>query len=185
VSALSSEQLRLVLLLGTLVGVILAAVFSGLGFLIKRRMTGAAKQERMSYLATVADLAAKARSAGMTVDEVAALERALLSPSTSGSTAAITAVAASTSQTLNPRYANNVAMKARAHAALDVATAQMEQSYLPTRTRTCSWNRRSRLGRITFPESCQPQVHSIRAALMRLWQAPWLASQRQSDEPKS
>ena len=111
-----------------LAGIALGWFVNGLGFLLKRKLTGTPKSERAAYLNTVTDLAAKLRASGMTIEEVHAFEAVLRNPAVASSEAA-SGVIDTVDLHDGPRaFDTNFAMKARARAAYDVAEAQLNQA---------------------------------------------------------
>jgi len=106
----------------------------GLTFVAKRWWTGAPRQERAAYLGSVADLAAKLRGNGMTLEDVHKFEALMQSPAVANSTAASGVVEnmAQDAEDASPLQ-SNVALKARTSAAYGVANAQLDQSLMDLR----------------------------------------------------
>ena len=106
----------------------------GLTFVLWRWWTGAPRQEQAAYLNSLADLAAKLRASGMTLDDVHQLESIMRSPAVASSTAASEVVEALADDVEGPSaFHSNVAMKARTGAAYRVAEAQLEQALMDLR----------------------------------------------------
>lgn len=111
-----------------LTGLVLGWFINGLGFLLKRKLAETPKSERAAYLNTVADLAAKMRASGMTIEEVHAFEAALRNPAVASSVAAISVVDSVDLDDAPRAFDTNYAMKSRTRAAYDVAEAQLSQA---------------------------------------------------------
>lgn len=106
----------------------------GLTFVAKRWWTGAPKQERATYLSSVADLAAKLRGSGMTLEDVHKFEALMQSEAVANSSAAGGVVANLVQDPVDSSpLQSNVALKARTSAAYDVAKAQLEQALMDLR----------------------------------------------------
>jgi len=102
----------------------------GATFMLGRWVVGSPKTERASYFNTVADLAAKLRANGMSVEDLTALESAIRSPTiptTSSSSGALEQLA----DDHEPRaFQSTAAMRGRAHAAYEVAEARLGQALM-------------------------------------------------------
>jgi hypothetical protein len=106
----------------------------GLTFVLRRWWTGAPRQEQAAYLNSVADLAAKLRANGMTLNEVHQLEGIMRSPAVASSTGASAVVEALAKDAEGPSaFHSNFAMKARTGAAYGVSEAQLRQALLDLR----------------------------------------------------
>ena len=115
-----------------LTGIVLGWFANGLGFLMKRRLAGTPKSERAAYLNTVADLAAKLRASGMTIEEVHAFEAALRNPAVVSSGAATSVIDVADLEGARA-FDTNFAMNTRARAAYDVAESQLSQALMDLR----------------------------------------------------
>ena len=110
-----------------------ALIGGGAGFLLKRLMTNAPKRERADYLNTVADLGAKLRSHGMTIDDVNALEAVIKSPilaSSGGATPALHEMAVDNEPAV---FHTTAAMRGRAGAEYEVVEAKLAQTLMDLR----------------------------------------------------
>lgn len=126
-NSLTAEQVTLFVAAGTLVGGLLGWFGKGIAFLLARWWTKSPKQEKASYLNTVADLAGKLRAQGMTIDEVRQFEEVLQSPSikaSQGATRAVEQLANKEPDAFNSNYG----MKTRTAAELGVAEAKLNQA---------------------------------------------------------
>lgn len=102
---------------GVVVAVV-AASLTAIGFLSKRWATGARRQERAGLYATLADLSGKMKAAGISLDDLDAIEAQLR--------AKVRQADAAISATEEPdRYWSQVEMNGRAFSALQVAEAKM------------------------------------------------------------
>ena len=115
------------------VGLVLGWFVNGLGFLLKRKLTGTPKTERAAYLNNVTDLAAKLRASGMTIDDVHAFEAVLRNPAVASSEAASNVIDHDNFDDEPHAFHTNFAMKSRARAAYDVAEAQLGQALMDLR----------------------------------------------------
>lgn len=102
----------------------------GIGFLLKRGLTGAPKRERADYLNSVADLAAKLRSNGMTLNEVNALEAVIKSPILASSTGAAPTLYDMAADDEPAVFHTTAAMRGRAGAEYEVAEAKLRQALM-------------------------------------------------------
>lgn len=127
---LSANQVALLVAGAGLLGGLIGWLGRGLGFLLRRWWTGSPRQERASYLNTVADLLAKLRVHGMTIKEVRELEEVIQNPSIGSSKAATQLVEQLVNDAADEPQAfqSNYAMKMRAGAAYDVAEARLQQA---------------------------------------------------------
>ena len=116
-----------------LVGVVLGWFVHGLGFLLKRKLTGTPKSERAAYLNNVTDLAAKLRASGMTINDVHAFEAVLRNPAIASSEAASNVIDEGGVSDEPDAFHSNFAMKSRARAAYDVAEAQLGEALMDLR----------------------------------------------------
>ena len=133
---LSSNQVALIGTAALLIGGFFGWLGRGLGFVLHRWWTDSPKQERATYLNTVADLATKLRAHGMTLDEVRKLEEVVQNPSVQSSPAAMHVfeqVSADADSTEPVRFHSNMAMKMRTGAAYDVAEAKLNQALMDLR----------------------------------------------------
>ncbi|WP_150126932.1 hypothetical protein [Sphingomonas panacis] len=106
----------------------------GLTFLLNRWWTGAPQKEQAAYLNSVADLASKLRTHGMTIEEVRELEAIVRNPAVVGSVGATRVVEVMSEDTSDPQaFQSNIAMKARTGAAYTVADALLEQAIMDLR----------------------------------------------------
>lgn len=128
-----SEQL-IVALVG-LVGIALGAALAGLGFLLRRQITGAQAHERVALLNSLADLKAKLVAGGMSLDQVSDLEAFLKEDKGSTSVVALDAIAGTQASTegglddnLPQEYWTTVAMRGRAGARFDVVEAEIAEA---------------------------------------------------------
>ena len=124
---LSETQLKLFIAGIGLVAMLFGWFGRGISFLLSRWMTGAGKREEVTYLASVADLAGKLRTSGMTFDEIADFEKLFRTPALRASPAS-TSLLIGTEEHEPDAFSNTVAMGARAAAASDVAEAQLQQA---------------------------------------------------------
>ena len=100
----------------------------GFGFVLKRWWTGSPNQDQATYLHTVADLGAKLRASGMTMEDVRQLEAIVRDPSVASSATAKQVVEGIADDVSEPEaFHSNVAMKARTGAAYEVAEAKLQQ----------------------------------------------------------
>ena len=128
-NGLTANQVALIGTAALLVGGFLGWIGRGLGFLIARWWTGSPKHERASYLNTVADLGAKLRAHGMTMDEVRELEEVVQNPSINQSEAANRVMEDLAYENDEPEaFHSNMAMKMRTGAAYGVAETKLEQA---------------------------------------------------------
>lgn len=101
----------------------------GLVFLLHRWWTGAPKQERATYLNSVADLAGKLRSNGMSIEDVRQFEAIMQNPTVVNSHAMTQVVEDLEDEPEEPvAFHTNFAMKRRAAAAYGVADAHLQQA---------------------------------------------------------
>lgn len=106
----------------------------GVTFLIHRWWTGARKQEQAAYLNIVADLAAKLKANGTTLEEVRQFEKIMRKPSLASSMAATEVVEKIDDEPdTYAAFLSNVAMKARTGADYGVADASLEQALVDLR----------------------------------------------------
>lgn len=100
----------------------------GLAFLLRRWWTGSPKQEHAAYLNSVADLAAKMRAHGMTLDDIQSLEAVMRSPMIA-STAGAQAVVVELAKPSEPAaFESNYAMKMRTGASIAAAEGRLRQA---------------------------------------------------------
>jgi uncharacterized protein YecT (DUF1311 family) len=107
----------------------------GIAAVLWRWWTGAPKHDRAAYFNSLADLGAKLRGSGMTVEEVRELEAMLRDPSlTSKAMPKIVDAEAAAPEPGEPEaFHSNVVMKARAHAAYETADAKLNQALVDLR----------------------------------------------------
>jgi len=125
----SETQLKLLIVGIGLVAALFGWFGRGVSFLLGRWTTGAGKREEVTYLTSVADLAGKLRTSGMTLTEIADFEKLFRTPALRASPAS-TSLLIGTDQDEPDAFSNTVAMGARAAAASDVAEAQLQQALL-------------------------------------------------------
>lgn len=114
-----------------LVGGFVGWLGRGFSFVVKRWWTGSPKQDHATYLHTVADLGAKLRANGMTMEDVRQLEAIMRDPSVSSSSTAKQVVEEIAEEANEPAaFHSNVAMKGRTGAAYEVAEAKLQQVLL-------------------------------------------------------
>lgn len=131
---ITAPQATLVVLVVGLLAGLIGWLARGPTFLLRRWWTGAPKQEQAAYLNSVADLAGKLRSHGMTMDDVRQFEVIMRNPAVAGTTAASDVVDALAEEAGEPEaFHSNVAMKARTGAAYGVADAHLEQALMDLR----------------------------------------------------
>lgn len=133
---LSSNQAALIGTAALLVGGFIGWLGRGAGFVIKRWWTGSPKQDHATYLNTVADLGAKLRVHGMTMDEVRKLEQVVQNPSVQSSSTAnevVEQLAADADDAEPEAFQSNMAMKMRTGAAYEVAEAKLNQALMDLR----------------------------------------------------
>lgn len=106
----------------------------GSTFLLRRWWTGAPKQEQATYLNSLADLAGKLRSNGMTINDVHQFESIMRNPAVAATAAATEVVDAMAEEAAEPdAFHSNLAMKARTGAAYGVADAHLDQALMDLR----------------------------------------------------
>jgi uncharacterized protein YecT (DUF1311 family) len=133
---LTANQVALVGLVFGLLGGLVGWLGRGLSFVLKRWWTGSGKQERATYLNTVADFAAKMRAHGVTLDDVRELEAVMQNPAVASSPAAtevVERVAAEVSEQADTddqpmAFLTNYAMKVRTGESYKVAEAELDQA---------------------------------------------------------
>lgn len=131
---LTSPQVTLLVAGSSLLAGLAGWFGRGLAFLLYRYWTGAPKRDEASYLHSVADLAAKLRTDGTTLDEVRQFEKIMRRPSLATSTAATEVVEAIEEKTDSyAAFLSNVAMKARTGADYGVADANLEKALVDLR----------------------------------------------------
>jgi len=133
---LTSNQVALIGTAALLIGGFIGWLGRGAGFVLKRWLTGSPKQERATYLNTVADLGAKLRAHGMTMDEVQKLEDAVQNPSVQSSSTAnqvVKQLSAEADDAEPEAFQSNMAMKMRTDAAYEVAEAKLKQALMDLR----------------------------------------------------
>lgn len=131
---ITAPQATLIVAALTLVGGLIGWLARGPTFLLRRWWTGAPKQEQAAYLNSVADLAGKLRSNGMTIDEVHQFEKIMRKPGLSASSAATEVVEAIEEEPdTYAAFLSNVAMKARTGADYGVADANLEKALVDLR----------------------------------------------------
>ena len=132
----SSNQVALIGTASLLIGGFIGWLGRGAGFVLKRWWTGSPKQERATYLNTVADLGAKLRAHGMTMAEVQKLEEVVQNPSIQSSSAAnqvVEQLSADADEAEPEAFQSNMAMKMRTGAAYEVAEAKLNQALMDLR----------------------------------------------------
>ena len=132
---LTANQVALIGTAALFVGGFLGWIGRGVGFVLSRWWTGSKKQDHAAYLNSVADLAAKMRANGMTIDEVRQFEETMQNPSVAASQGASGVVEqfAADEDHEPMAFQSNVAMKARAGTAYGVADAQLDQALMDLR----------------------------------------------------
>lgn len=131
---LTPPQATLIAAVIALTGALLGWLGRAPAFLLHRWWTGAPRQEQATYLNSVADLASKLRTHGMTLEEVRELEAIVRNPAVAGSLSASRVVEAMADDTSEPHaFQSNPAMKARTGAAYTVADARLEQAIMDLR----------------------------------------------------
>lgn len=131
---LTAPQATLIVAAIGLAGGLVGWLGRGLAFIVRRWWTGAPRQEQAAYLNSVADLAGKLRSNGMTIDDVHQFESIMRSPTLASSAAATEVVEGMAVDVSEPdAFHSNVAMKARTGAAYGVADAHLEQALMDLR----------------------------------------------------
>tara|TARA_R110002051_G_scaffold37159_6_gene80055 strand:+ start:9114 stop:9674 length:561 start_codon:yes stop_codon:yes gene_type:complete len=98
---------------------VVAASLTAIGFLSRRWLTGARRHERAGLYSTLADLSGKMKQAGVSLDDLDAIEAQLRAKVRHAD------VAASAAQAPD-RYWTQIEMNGRAFAAFQVAEAKME-----------------------------------------------------------
>ena len=128
-SAFSDNEVKLLVGLTAVAGVIVGLFGSGLGFLAKRWFIGAKSKERLDYISGLADLKIKLREAGLSMEEVREVGGLLADPTMKASERAqdIVAEIKEDMGRFGP-YDDNIAMQIRTGAAYEVANAQLEQA---------------------------------------------------------
>src|SRR5688572_9515690 len=86
--SLTDTQLTLFITIVGLAAAVIGWMGRGLSFLLTRWWTNAPKRDQAAYLNSVADLAAKLRANGMTIEDVSQLEAIMQNPSVLESNAA-------------------------------------------------------------------------------------------------
>ncbi|HEV7290456.1 lysozyme inhibitor LprI family protein [Sphingomonas sp.] len=130
----TAPQATLIVAAITLVAGLVGWFGRGFTFLIHRWWTGAPKQEQAAYLNSVADLAAKLKASGTTLDEVRQFEKIMRKPSLATSAAATVVVEAIEDEPdTYAAFLSNVAMKARTGADFGVADANLEEAMVNLR----------------------------------------------------
>lgn len=110
-----------------LAGGLLGWLGSRAAFLFERKVTGAKDKEQVAYLKEVVDLSERLAANGMTISDARQFGALLRAPASNHGEAAREAISA----LLEPQsFQSNIAMKARASAAYDVAEAKLKQVLL-------------------------------------------------------
>ena len=131
---LTANQVALIGTAALMIGGLIGWIGRGVSFLMARWWTGAPKHEKASYLNAVADLGAKLRAHGMTMEEVRSLETMVQNPSVSTSDAASHVLKQMVEDASEPEaFQSNMAMKMRASAAYEVAVAKLDQALMDLR----------------------------------------------------
>ncbi len=131
---ITAPQATLIVAAITMIGGLVGWFGRGFAFLLHRWWTGAPKREDATYLNSVADLAGKLRSNGMTIDEVHQFEKIMRKPGLSASSAATEVVEAIEEEPdTYTAFLSNVAMKARTGADYGVADANLEKALVDLR----------------------------------------------------
>lgn len=125
---LTATEVTLLVAGASLFGGLFAWLGRGLAFVLARWVKKSPKHEHAAYLNTVADLGAKMRANGMTIDEVRQLEKAIQNPSIASSGAAAQVVEELATDPEPKVFQSNYAMKMRTGAAQNVAEAKLEQA---------------------------------------------------------
>jgi hypothetical protein len=125
---LTATEVTLLVAAAGVIGGFFAWIGRGIGFALARWWKKSPTHEHAAYLNTVADLGAKLRSNGMTIDEVRQLEVAIQNPSIASSGAAAQVVEQLVSDPEPRAFQSNYAMKMRTAAACNVAEAKLEQA---------------------------------------------------------
>jgi uncharacterized protein YecT (DUF1311 family) len=129
-----SEQIATALVgaLGTLTVVLLGAV----GFLLKRRITGAGRQERAQYLSVAADVLIKMKQAGLEPQQVGQLEAFLNSQSPEAAEGTLKVIEGDDAGLEQPDdglpsvYWSTHPVQARAYARLELLDAMINQQMM-------------------------------------------------------
>lgn len=131
---ITAPQATIIVAAITIVGGLIGWFGRGVTFLVNRWWTGAPKQEQAAYLSVVADLVAKLKANGMTLEEVRQFEMIMRKPGLANRIAATTVVETiqEDSSTYVP-FLSNVAMKARTGAEYGVAEAHLEKALVDLR----------------------------------------------------
>lgn len=128
---LTGTQVTLLIAAVGLVAGFIGWLGRGLTFVLHRWWTGSPKRDDAAYLNSVADLAAKLRANGMTMEDVRQLETIMQTPSAIGSDAAANIVEDMSDETAEPAaFHSNLAMQGRTGAENAVAEARLEQALL-------------------------------------------------------
>lgn len=131
---LTAPQATLLVATITTLGALIGWLGRGSAFLLRRWWTATPQQEQAAYLNSVADLAGKLRAHGMTIDDVRQLEAIMRSPALAGRPSATQLFDVVSEEAAEPdAFGTNNAIKARTHAAYDVANAQLEQAIMDLR----------------------------------------------------
>lgn len=131
---ITAPQATLIVAAITLVAGLVGWFGRGITFLLHRWWTGAPKRENAAYLNSVADLAAKLKANGTTLDEVRQFEKIMRKPSLATSTAATEVVEAIEEKSdTYAAFLSSVAMKARTGADYGVADANLEKALVDLR----------------------------------------------------
>lgn len=131
---ITAPQATLIVAAITVVAGLIGWFGRGFTFLVHRWWTGAPKQEQAAYLNSVADLAAKLKANGTTLDEVRQFEKVMSRPGLAASAAANDVVEAIEEEPdTYAAFLSNVAMKARTGADYGVADANLEKALVDLR----------------------------------------------------
>ena len=131
--SLTQNQITLLVTFVGLVAAVVGWIGRGLSFVLARWWTNSPKHDRATYLNSVADLAAKLRANGMTIEDVSQLEGIMHNPNVVQSNAANKVVEELAEESEPEAFHSNFAMKARTGAAYTVAEAQLEQALMDLR----------------------------------------------------
>jgi len=131
---ITAPQATLIVAAITIVAGLIGWFGRGFTFLVHRWWTGAPKQEQAAYLNSVADLAAKLKANGTTLEEIGQFEKIMRKPSLASSTAATEVVEAIEERPdTYAAFLSNVAMKVRTGADYGVADANLEKAVVDLR----------------------------------------------------
>lgn len=130
----TSPQASLIVAAITLVAGLIGWFGRGFTYLVHRWWIDAPKKEQAAYLNNVADLAAKLKANGTTLDEVHQFEKIMRKPDLATSAAATLIVEAIADESVTYSvFVSNMAQKARTGADYGVADANLEKALVDLR----------------------------------------------------